>query len=300
MVWDGLRPDSITEETTPTLARLGREGVTFSRHHPVYPSTTEVNGTAMATGCYPANSGVIGNREYRAAIDPLGTVATEAVETIRRGDAITGGKYLRVPTLPELAHAAGWWTAVAGTKGVALLWDRAERPDGDTPANSVVLFGGKTLPATALARLEAANGGPFPPDVHLPNTVADNWTVRALTGPLWKDGPPKLSVLWMSDPDFTQHQFGPDSPQARRALAGDDANLAAVLAALDAGHWSDDTNVFVVSDHGFSTIEHPVDAAADLVAAGVPCGPRVQGGAKARRRARQWPRRRGVSLRRRA
>ncbi len=264
MVWDGLRPDSITEADTPTLARLTREGVTFTRHHPVYPSTTEVNGTAMATGCYPAHSGLIANREYRLAIDPLTTFATESPEAIRKGDETTGGKYLRVPTLPELAHAAGWRTAIAGTKAVAMLWDRGDR----TGNGSVTLFGGKTLPPDAVGALNDANGGPFPPDVHLPNTAEDAWTTKALTGTLWKDGPPKFSVLWMSDPDFTQHQFGPDSPQARRALASDDANLAAVLAALDAGHWRDKTDVFVVSDHGFSTIANPVDVAGQLVDAG--------------------------------
>ena len=269
MVWDGLRPDSVTEQTTPTLARLAREGVTFTRHHPVYPSTTEVNGTAMATGCYPARSGIIGNREFRPTIDPLKPVATEAPETIRKGDELTGGKYLRVPTLPELAHAAGWRTAVAGTKPVALLWDRAERQNANTDTvGSVTLFGGSTLPPGVLPLLNDANGGPFPSEVHLPNTAEDNWTVKALTDVLWKDGPPKFSVLWMSDPDFTQHQFGPDSPQARRALASDDANLFAVLAALDAGHCREKTDVFVVSDHGFSTIENPVDVAAQLVAAG--------------------------------
>lgn len=269
MVWDGLRPDSVTEENTPTLARLAREGVTFTRHHPVYPSTTEVNGTAMATGCYPAHSGVIGNREYRPAIDPLKPFATESLDAIRKGDALSGGKYLFVPTLPELAHAAGWRTAVAGTKPVALLWDRSERHDADTPiVGSVTLFGGKTLSPGVLPLLEEANGGPFPPDVHLPNTVEDAWTVKALTGVLWKDGPPKFSVLWLSDPDFTQHQFGPDSPQARRALASDDANLATVLAALDAGHWRDRTDILVVSDHGFSTIENPVDVQGQLAAAG--------------------------------
>ena len=271
MVCDGLRPDSVTDQDMPTLARLAREGVTFTRHHPEYPSTTEVNGTAMATGCYPAHSGLIGNREFRPNIDPLRAVATESPDTVRKGDEATGGKYLRVPTLPELAHAAGWRTAIAGTKGVALLWDRATRPDAAAgPAASVTLFGGKTLPPAATAALDEASGGPFPPDIHLPNVAEDAWTTKALTGALWKDGPPKFSVLWMSDPDFTQHQFGPESPQARRALASVDADLASVLAALDAGHWRDKTDVFVVSDHGFSTIEHAVDVAARLVAAGFP------------------------------
>ena len=272
MIWDGLRADSVTDADTPTLARLAREGVTFTRHHPVYPSSTEVNGTAMATGCYPGHSGIIGNREYRPAIEPRKSVGTEDPVTVRRGDEVSGGKYLRVPTLPELCHAAGWRTAVAGTKSVALLWDRAARPDsgaGDSAAlDSVTVYAGKSQPPGAAKRIGEAIGGPFPEILTFPNTDANDWTRRALVEALWKDGPPKFSVLWLSDPDYTQHQFGPSSPMARRALAACDANLAAVLAALDAGHWRDTTDVFVVSDHGFSTIKQPVDVSDRLKEAG--------------------------------
>ncbi len=267
VIWDGLRPDSVTDTDTPALARLAREGATFTRHHPVYPSSTEVNGTAMATGCYPGHSGIIGNREYRPAIEPAKPVGTEEAPTIRRGDEISGGKYLRAPTLPELCHAAGWRTAVAGTKSVALLWDRAPRPDA-ADALSVTLFAGKSVPPGALPAIDAANGGAFPEFLTLPNTDANDWTRQALVNALWKPAPPKLSILWLSDPDYTQHQFGPSSPKARAALAACDANLAAVLAALDAGHWRDTTDVFVVSDHGFSTIKQPVDIADRLKEAG--------------------------------
>ena len=268
VVWDGLRPDSVTEEATPTLAKLAREGVTFTRQHSVYPSSTEVNGTAMATGCYPGHSGIIGNRMFIPSVDPLRSVATEAVATIRQADEASGGKYLAVPTLAELAHAAGWRTVIAGTKPVVLLQDRAARKEGEPGVESVLLYAGNTLPAGVAKSLDEANGAPFPPTVQLPNVVADAWTTKALTETLWNGTPPKLSVLWLSDPDFTQHQFGPDSPQALRALASDDANLATVLAALDARHWRETTDVFVVSDHGFSTVGQPVDVTRALVAAG--------------------------------
>ncbi len=268
VVWDGLRPDSVTDEITPTLAKLAREGVTFTRHHSVYPSSTEVNGTAMATGCYPGHSGIIGNRMFIPAVDPLRSVATEAVETIRKDDEASGGKYLTVPTLAESMHAAGWRTVIAGTKNVVLLQDRAVRPEGDLGTESVLLHAGDTLPPGAVKALNDANGAPFPPTIQLPNVIADAWTTKALTGTLWNGTPPKLSVLWLSDPDFTQHQFGPDSPQAHRALGSSDGNLAALLAALDARHWRDTTDVFVVSDHGFSTVGQPVDVTNELVAAG--------------------------------
>jgi len=50
LVWDGMRPDFVTEADAPTLFKLARQGVAFKHHHPVYISTTIVNGTALATG----------------------------------------------------------------------------------------------------------------------------------------------------------------------------------------------------------------------------------------------------------
>src|SRR6266704_4235556 len=45
VVWDGMRPDFVSEQNTPALWKLAREGVTFRKHHAVYPSATMVNGT---------------------------------------------------------------------------------------------------------------------------------------------------------------------------------------------------------------------------------------------------------------
>ncbi len=274
VVWDGLRPDSINDETTPTLAKLAREGVFFARHHSSYPSSTEVNGTAMVTGCYPGHSGLIANREYRPAIDPLKTIAMEDLASIRKGDELTGGKYLRVPTLPELLQAAGTRTVVTGTKRIVVLMDRAARPllpDDKYTAQSVVLYEGHTLPQDFEKTAPYWDMLPFPTDIHFPNTEQDAWTTNALLRWLWPlqpEGPSKFTVLWMSDPDYTQHQFGPDSPQAHRALASVDANLAAVLKELDRQHLRDTTDVLVVSDHGFSSIGRGVDVPQALTDAG--------------------------------
>src|SRR5579872_3884899 len=53
VIWDGLRPDSVNERDTPTLFKLAAEGTSFTNHHCVYPSSTEVNGATLSTGGYP-------------------------------------------------------------------------------------------------------------------------------------------------------------------------------------------------------------------------------------------------------
>lgn len=269
VVWDGMRPDFITPEHTPTLFQLSRQGTFFKNHHPVYLSTTEVNATALSTGAYPARSGIIANREYRPEIDDAKSIATEDEEAVRAGDAKSSGHYIAVPTLAEIVQRAGYPTAVMGCKSVALLLDRANVRETGGAKDSVDFFKGKVLPASAMQGLiEANDGRSFPQKITYPNVAQDEWTTRGLTRGLWSRGVPKLSVLWMSDPDYTQHDAGPGSAAALGALESVDRNLATLLKALEEKNVREKTDIFVVSDHGFSTTADNVDVAKELSKAG--------------------------------
>src|SRR5579859_2712064 len=69
VVWDGMRPDFVTPQYTPALFELAKRGTFFAKNHAVYISTTEVNGTALATGMQPDHSGIVANTEYRQDIN---------------------------------------------------------------------------------------------------------------------------------------------------------------------------------------------------------------------------------------
>ena len=45
-VWDGMRPDSITEADTPHLAALVKRGTFFADNHSSYPTFTMMNAAA--------------------------------------------------------------------------------------------------------------------------------------------------------------------------------------------------------------------------------------------------------------
>ncbi|MEI7799403.1 MAG: alkaline phosphatase family protein, partial [Opitutaceae bacterium] len=156
VVFDGLRPDFVSPETTPHLAKLAGTGVFFAHHHPVYLSSTEVNGTALATGTYPAHSGIIANNDFRPRLDPQSPIETQAPGLVHRGDEISGGHYLARPTVAEILHAQGLATAIAGTKHVALLHDRA-LPSA-TPEVSELVHQGESRPASVTTALKAAQG----------------------------------------------------------------------------------------------------------------------------------------------
>jgi arylsulfatase A-like enzyme len=255
-----MRADFLTEANAPTLWKLAHEGVTFRNHHSVYPTLTNVNATALATGVYPNRSGPIGNYEYRPEIDRAKTIRTDAPETMRTGDELTEGKFLAVPTIAELVQRAGGWSVVAGTKTAPLLFDRKPAEISKEGRRSISLFDGTTLPASANESIVKLLGA-FPSSTMLPAKAWDNWTTRALTELLWKEELPDLSVLWMAEPDRSEHATAPGSETTLAAIKSSDANLSLVLQALDRKHVRDQTDIFVVSDHGFSSIGRAIDVA---------------------------------------
>jgi len=283
VVWDGMRPDFVSEQNTPTLWKLAREGVTFRNHHAVYPSATMVNGAAIVTGIYPGKSGVIANHFYRPDIDLHHAVDVELPPTVKKGDELSGGKYIAVPTIADLVERAGARSVVAAAKGVGLLLDRQVSVRGDVGAlsarhgtppdvkqgtaaalsNRVTLFSGQCLPSAAIAPI-TEKLGPFPSG----QLQKDSWTTKALTDVLWKDGVPAFSILWLGEPDLTEHETAPGAPAAVAAIKSSDENLAAVLSGLDERKARETTDVFVVSDHGFSTIRRSIDVRKILNEAG--------------------------------
>lgn len=263
VAWDGMRPDFATEANAPTLWKLAARGTTFRNHHSVYPSVTNVNATVLATGVHPDRSGIIGNYEYRPALESAHLVRTDEDTTIAQADAAPGGKYIGTPTVSEIVQANGGSCAVAGTKSAALLHNRKPA----ARSGNVTIFEGKTVPPSALSEVVKALGA-FPEKKSVPNAAQDAWTTRALTDVLWKDGVPEFSVLWMSEPDRAQHASGPGSPEALAAIKSADANLSVVIRALQDKEALDRTDILVVSDHGFSTIERAVDLTSLLRDAG--------------------------------
>jgi predicted AlkP superfamily pyrophosphatase or phosphodiesterase len=284
VVWDGMRPDFITPQYTPTLYNLAKRGTFFKNHHSAYITSTEVNATALATGMHPEHSGIIANSEYDPDYSWLASYGTESLDVVRRGDRLSHGHYLEAPTVAELLHQAGFPTVVAGAKPVALLHDRA--PSKSTPAEkaSVTLFRGQTLPRAALDELAknrdigAMPSTPSPdadPSKHVPNPV-DAWTSKALVHGLWKKTVPRFSLLWLSEPDSAQHDAGVGSDAAVTALANSDMNLSNVIKTLEAKNLIERTDLLVVSDHGFSTIQRGPDIIESLKRAGFTAGKQFQ------------------------
>src|SRR6266851_3129513 len=266
-VVDGLRPDSITAEDTPTLFRLRAEGVSFADSHAVFPTVTRVNAAALSTGTQPGTNGLLGNQLYLPAVDPRRAVDTGNYRNLLALDQATGGRLLMAPTLAERLHARGLRLVgvSSGSTGSAFLLN-PRAPSGIGAVVNGYFDPGQTVAyPTPVSEAILSKLGPAPPKA--PGAArydaSVTWTQRVLREYVLPELAPDVVINWLTEPDHSQHHVGVGSPAAREALRNGDREIAQVLAGLDAVS----TSVLVVSDHGFTTNSAGVDVAGALIEA---------------------------------
>jgi hypothetical protein len=304
---DGLRDGMVNAANAPTMDRLMRAGVRFTNTHSLFPTFTMPNATAMATGHMLGDTGQFGNTIYTAFPVPgAGESLTPFLESdpvLGDVDAHFAGNYLNEETILRAAHAQGLSTASIGKLGPSLIFDHTARSGQDSilvddstgrpggiPLSEELStrLGAAGLPVQAPAR--GANGqagtaetrGTLSANVEQQNYFADVATKAVL--PLFRErGKPFVLVFWSRDPDGTQHNQGDslgqlvpgiNGPTSLAAIRNADTNLATLLAALKEQGLSDNTDVILTSDHGFSTIskESATSFSATQAYKGVPKG----------------------------
>ena len=199
-----------------------------------------------------------------------------------------GGNYLREASLLAFARSYGYNTAALGKTGPAAAQDVTEvtpiRGSMREPV-TIILEGATGTPQSVplapetVALLKAAGLVAAPPARNqsagsntVPGTPAANveqqqWLADAATKAILpafaKSSEPFVLVYWSGDPDYTQHAQGDslnsltpgiNGPTSKLAIQNADRNLKQILDYLDANsEVRDNTNLFVTSDHGFST-----------------------------------------------
>ncbi|MBI3973333.1 MAG: alkaline phosphatase family protein [Chloroflexi bacterium] len=270
-VWDGLRPDSIEEEITPAAADLARRGVRFTRSHCVFPSETRVNAAALSTGAYPPIHGIVGNTLFIREVDAIRGLNTGDRAVLDTIDRISG-PLVQTECMADRVCAVGGSVAVvaSGGDGSSFL---ANPLAGSHPRT--ILINRKVVNPPGLAEIVRHRFGPVPPHPERPDpepALAQNaWAARVLTEYILPELQPTVTICWFRDPDTSQHYQGIGSPAALRALQANDRHLARTIETLDRLGLSSATNVFLTSDHGFSTVVPRAggSVAAGLVAAGL-------------------------------
>jgi arylsulfatase A-like enzyme len=276
-VVDGLRPDAITPGDTPTLFRLRAEGVDFTNSHAVFPTVTRVNAAALSTGTQPGTNGLLGNQMYIPAVDPRRAFDTGNHRQLLRLDEATGGHLLRTPTLAEhlQAHGRSLAGVSSGSTGSAFLLNPKSLSGVGVLVNGYLEPGQTVAYPAHVSEAILAKFGPAPvKEAGAPRYDASvAWTQQVLREYVLPELAPTVVINWLTEPDHSQHHSGVGSPSAREALAHDDGEIARVLATLDDLGLTASTDVFVASDHGFSTNTAGVDVARALIDASLKASP---------------------------
>ena len=265
-VFDGLQPAQLTPELMPNLASLAAQGVTFTNHHPVYPSVTRVNVSSMVTGLNPGGHGLAGNSLMVREFDS--TKVIPALESQLAQVEAKTGRVLLAPTLGEILSENGReYVAIGvGTSGNAYLQNpTAERSGGAT------IHPEFTLPH-ALYEDITARFGPWPDETR-PNTPRMAQAVKIMTEYILPEREPAVSLIWSSEPDKSQHDEPVGSDLSNAAIKEADHQFGVLMDRLSESGRSADTNVIVVSDHGYSSIISPLNVESLVREAGFPpCG----------------------------
>ena len=263
VAFDGLQPSQVTPKLMPNLAAFAAAGVVFGNHHAVFPTVTRVNAASMATGRYPGNHGLAANTVVYRDFDPH--LAFSALEPTLSRVAAKLGSVLLAPTLADIlaSHGEEYLSVVSGTSGNAYVHNpNAARSGGATIHPEFCLPG--PLHEEIVSRF-----GPWAEEAE-PNTGRMSRAVDVLTEYVLNERRPAVSLLWLSEPDHTQHAQGAGSPASNAALLEADRQFGRVMSWIsDAGREAD-TDVLVISDHGHSTVLETVDMQALVEEAGFP------------------------------
>ncbi len=296
MVWDSLRPDSVTPAATPNLYALKGQGTYFAAHHATYPSLTMVNAGALATAAPPGANGIIANKMYFAhllgARTPQSDAALARAQTMPvslehsamlaslNGPGALKGNLVEVKTTAQQLLRKGGFVGIVGKTGPTFLFDdRAGARYHDAGVNEIFVSDDQVMPQSLAQQLEpglspvalaAALGDTSPmgdEDARLTDVFIDH--VLPTAAAAVAANRPALLVFWQHNPDATEHVAGLGTAAFDRALGICDANLGRLRAALAKLQVEDRTDLVVVSDHGFATINMRVDVAGLLIAQGL-------------------------------
>ena len=226
---DGFRWDYQDLADTPALDRIAENGVRADALVPVFPSLTFPNHYSIATGLYPANHGLVGNRF--PSKDRRSFYSLRDRETVQDGS---------------------WYSGEP-------VWVAAEKNGLVTAA----FFFVGTEADVAGVRMSYWNAF----DASISGKRRINQALDWLAMP--DEQRPHLITLYFEHVDTATHRFGPGSKGSLSSIERVDAYIGSLLDGIDRLSIANDVYVVVVSDHGQADVVRDakpffIDTVADM------------------------------------
>ncbi|TWT61546.1 alkaline phosphatase family protein [Rubinisphaera italica] len=224
----------------PTIRKLASEGCLIEGGMTVSdPSVTWPNHTTLVTGMSPGRHGVLANGVLvRAGIGIPVTIDSHRDQS----------DLVRVPTIVDVAHAAGLTTAEVNwpcTRGSKSFDDQF--PDVPNALDYT----------TPRLRTELIDLGLLSDETHASFRKASIvgldyvWTEAACH--LIRERKPNLMLVHLLNNDATHHSLGARTQAGYTANAYADMCLSRIISAIDDAGIREQTTLIVVADHGFTS-----------------------------------------------
>ena len=224
----------------PTIRELAAHGARSAMMKASTPTVTWPNHTTLVTGVNPAKHGVVGNNYFNRRTGKSVTLISDPV--------FDKDEIVKTPTLYDLAHDSGLKTA-------SIRWPatrNARKLDWTLPDMRNAELVRKYATPALLTECDLA-GLQLAPDYDS-HTSTDDVCTRIFNYILHTHHP-GFALLHVINVDHTQHAKGPRTPEAYAAIKEADQQVREVWDELQKD-FPERATLIIVSDHGFSPIQH--------------------------------------------
>ena len=211
---DGFRYDYLNKANTPNFDKLLKNGVTSRALIPVFTSKTFPNHYSIATGMYAENHGLIANTFYATDLDKP--------YAIRDRNAVENGQFYGGEPI--------WVTAERqGVKTASYFWVGTEASINGVQPSYWKKYDQKV---SFQSRIDSVISWFSYPIKHRP----------------------RLTLLYFHEPDWTGHEYGPNSQETILQIERMDSVLGDLISKTNNLSISSKLNIIIVSDHGMTDV----------------------------------------------
>ncbi len=225
-------------ETLPNYRRYLKDAAQITNVRSVYPSVTYPAHATMRTGCFPDKHGIVSNYKFLPGVFP--NVWQWTNDALKCSDIFDAAKAAGKTTAGSL------WPSTGCHPSIDYLIDECWGVPGGAPVPEIFAENGASGPVMEIINKnrhiiygERENASPWN-EIFCVRCAAD--MIRAFQ--------PDLLMLHPANIDDYRHHTGVFSPEVTHGIHETDIMIGEIVeAAIDAGVW-ENTNFFLVSDHG--------------------------------------------------